>query len=285
MSDMPQPPPLGPQQPARQPSLTGAPLANKHWFQPRRSWRWWTTVGMAAVVVLIVVAALAAPPKKAPVANIPVPTVAPTVAVAAIPPDAATVAPTAAPTVLPTAAPTAIPTAVPTPAAVLAAPDGDLGGTLNGFTAVHGVDSGPGAICSDANVCFGPRLVNDESAPAPTYEFTSVGLGGGIVTDYDMNFANGTTIADAKAEVLRWLPQDTAATLFGIDHNGGSCAIWNLRSRTLARVLGAPSIGDPSGILTVEFSYIDANLNTVYEPNNVESASILIIPGSLSDMC
>jgi len=49
--------------------------------------------------------------------------------------------------------------------------------------------------------------------------------------------------------------------------------------------LGIPAIGDPQGNLGVEFGYVDANLNNVYDPNNVQSATISILPTNPSDLC
>ena len=64
-----------------------------------------------------------------------------------------------------------------------------------------------------------------------------------------------------------------AATYFAIDHDNGSCALWNLRSATLAVVVGAPQVGDPQGDVGVSFSYIDADANSAYGPSNVQFAA------------
>jgi hypothetical protein len=175
-------------------------------------------------------------------------------------------------------------TAAPTPTE-LPASFGYLGATVAQFKAAHGADSGPGAICTAVNACFGPSLVNDESGPAPTYEFGNVSVDGGIVSGYSMNFATGTTIADAKAAVLAWLPRDTVTTLYKVDHNNGSCVLWNLRSPTLARELGTPKIGDPQGELGVTLGYVTRDLTNLYDPNNVEHADISVLPNSPTDSC
>lgn len=151
------------------------------------------------------------------------------------------------------------------------------------FKAVHGADSGPGVICTAVNACFGPKVKNDESGA--TYEFGNVSVDAGIVDAYTQNFVPGTTIDEAKAEVLKWLPKDTIVTSFAIDHKGGSCAQWNLASATLGKELGAPRIGDPQGVLGVTFEYINANLRITYDPNNVQDASISDLPDSPTDSC
>jgi|SRR5665213_112166 len=180
--------------------------------------------------------------------------------------------------------PPAAATAAPTPTE-LPASFGYLGATVAQFTAAHGADSGPGAICTAANACFGPSLVNDESGPAPTYEFVNLSVDGGIVSGYSMSFATGTTIADAKAAVLAWLPRDTVTTLYQVDHNNGSCVLWNLRSPTLASELGTPKIGDPQGELGVTLGHVTSDQTNLYDPNNVEHADISVLPNSPTDSC
>ena len=160
---------------------------------------------------------------------------------------------------------------------------GYLGATMQQFTAAHGPpDSGPG--CSAA-ACFGPSFVNDESGPGPTHEFDGVAPDGGIVSGYTMNFPNGTTIADAKAAVLAWLPRDTVTTMYKVVDNNGSCVLWNLRSPTLARELGTPAIGDPHGDLGVTLGHVGSDLTNHYDPNNVEHADIGVLPFSPTDSC
>lgn len=186
--------------------------------------------------------------------------------------------------IAPTVEPTTASTAAPAPTA-LPASFGYLGATVAQFTAAHGADSGPGAICTAVNACFGPSLVNDESGPAQTYEFGNVSVDGGIVSGYSMNFATGTTIADAKAAVLAWLPRDTVTTLYQVGHNSGSCVLWNLRSPTLAGELGTPKIGDPQGELGVTLGYVTSDLTNLYDPNNVEHADVSVLPNNPTDSC
>jgi hypothetical protein len=193
------------------------------------------------------------------------------------------IAPTPDLTIPPTVEPTAVPTAAPTPTA-LPASFGYLGATVAQFKAVHSADSGPGAICTAVNACFGPSVVNNESGPHG-YEFGNVSVDGGIVSGYTMNFATGTTIADAKAAVLAWLPPDTVTTLYQVDHKNGSCVLWNLKGPTLARELGTPTVGDPQGDLGVTLGYITDDLTNLYDPNNVEHADISVLPNSPTDSC
>jgi hypothetical protein len=184
----------------------------------------------------------------------------------------------------PPATPTTAATAV-RPTAVPIARNGDLGATVAQFKAAHGADSGPGAICTAVNSCFGPGLVNAETGPAPTYEFITVSVTGGIVDGYSMEFPNGTSIFAAKSYVLEWLPRDASTTLYKVAHGNGSCVLWNVRSATLARVLGAPAIGDPHGDLGITLGYVTADLTNSYDPNNVQHADISVLPNSPTDGC
>jgi hypothetical protein len=55
------------------------------------------------------------------------------------------------------------------------------------------------------------------------------------VDGYLQEIGDGTSLADAKADVVSLLPPDTKTTAFWVEHNGGnSCALWNLNSKTLA---------------------------------------------------
>ena len=59
-------------------------------------------------------------------------------------------------------------------------------------------------------------------------------------------------------------------------HKGGSCAVYTITSSpTLAKIFSAhPKIDDPEGVVAVEMQYIDSNLNEVYNPSNIEDASL-----------
>lgn len=56
-------------------------------------------------------------------------------------------------------------------------------------------------------------------------------------------------------------------------------------ARTLARVLGAPAIGDPQGDLGITLGYVTSNITTAYDPNNVQHADISVLPNSPTDTC
>jgi hypothetical protein len=202
------------------------------------------------------------------------------IAVMALPGCGAASTTTSSPPSTPTAAATAAPTPTELPASF-----GYLGATVAQFKAAHGAASGPGDICSAVNACFGHGLVNAETGPGPTFEFITVSVTSGIIDGYSMEFPTGTSILAAKSYVLEWLPRDAVTTLYKIAHINGSCVLWNVRSSTLARVLGLPTIGDPQGDLGIVLGYVTPDLTNLYDANNVEHANISVLPNAPTDGC
>ena len=151
--------------------------------------------------------------------------------------------------------------------------------------AAHGLDGGSGSgVCSVANSCFGGGLTNDESEKP--YQFVNVTIDDGIIDGYQQNFVPNTTLSTAESEVLQWMPKDATMSALTVDDNGGSCAMFNISSPTLATVFSAaPKIGDPQGVLGVVLSYTDANLNISYNPNNIQDASISVAPSDPTAAC
>jgi len=147
---------------------------------------------------------------------------------------------------------------------------------------VHGRDQITNGACSSGPGCFGQKVSNAEGA---LYQFTAASIGAGLIDGYTQAFANNTTIAEAEQQVMKWMPSDATMGALTIDHHGGSCAWATITSPKLARLFKNPQIGDPSGRVWVEFGYIDAALNQVYQPNNVQHADISTIPASSSQSC
>ena len=158
-----------------------------------------------------------------------------------------------------------------------------MGATVARMKALHGADNGPGPACTAANSCFGAPVTNDESGK--TYQFTSVLMSGGLITSYQQNFVPNTNVSTAEAEIMQWMPKDATMSALTVDQNGGSCAMYNITSPTLATIFSARSIGDPQGVLGVKLSYTDSNLNITYDPNNVQEASISIVPSNPTVTC
>lgn len=94
-----------------------------------------------------------------------------------------------------------------------------------------------------------------------------------------MQLPAGTTTYEAQAQAVAELPSDAKFVFFAVKKNTvtGSCATLELRSATLARILGAdPNIG---GGGTVDFILSSANSDlsgSIYDPNNVQQMNVSI---------
>ena len=162
-----------------------------------------------------------------------------------------------------------------------------IGATLAQMKAAHGLDMPRSGFCSSGPDCYGAGFTNEESPkPGFNYQFTAVSHDDGLIDGYTQAFNTGTTIAQAESQVLQWMPKDAKMTAITIDRNGGSCAMANISSATLAKLFSkAPKIGDPKGVIGVEFGYIDANLNQVYNSNNIEHADLSVAPSNPTAAC
>jgi hypothetical protein len=168
-------------------------------------------------------------------------------------------------------------------AGAIAAKLAGIGSTVAHIMVLHGRDEVAGGLCSSGPVCFGAPIHNTEG---DKFQFADVSAVDGIVDGYTQAFPTDTNLSAARSQILLWLPEDATISAFTIDHNGGSCALFNITSPTLATVFRAvPAIGDPQGVLGVELSYTDANKNIVYDPDNVQRARISITASSPTVPC
>ena len=157
-----------------------------------------------------------------------------------------------------------------------------LGSPVGAFASALGIDSGDS--CAATSPCFGPGVVNGESGT--TFEFTSVLVRDGLVLGYDQSFQSRTALAKAEAWVLRYLPADARQGPVTVDTVGGSCALFDVSSATLAATFaGHPSIGDASGIVGVKLSYTDDNDRVLYDPQNIQDAVVTVGPVNPSSPC
>jgi hypothetical protein len=129
-----------------------------------------------------------------------------------------------------------------------------------------------------AGTCFGePLAIGGETR----YQFQLLTTGPETrVEGYEQSFGAGTTVAAAKAEVLRLMPRDTGTVSFSVQHTAsGSCAFWNLRSRTLGRYLSA------AGTVGIEFSNASPSGQWAYSPGDVHSATVGTAPLTSGSEC
>ena len=80
--------------------------------------------------------------------------------------------------------------------------------------------------------------------------------------------------AEVEASLKAMLPPDVAFPPVTLDKNAGSCGMLNIMSPTLAKELAAPKIGDPQGVIGIELNSINANLDSFYDPSNIQTASL-----------
>jgi hypothetical protein len=112
------------------------------------------------------------------------------------------------------------------------------------------------------------------------YQFTFLSTTGRPdyrVDGYEQALGYHTRLATAKKEVLRLLPRDTRTTGFWIVHGDGmSCALWNLGSRMLARLLGKSSheVHDPKGFVSVVLSTARSDNEPTFDPADVTGATV-----------
>lgn len=147
-----------------------------------------------------------------------------------------------------------------------------MGSTLKAWKKAYGEKHGPGDTCSAKNVCFGAPVHDPTSGR--TWQFAPVDFSGGIAGSYSENFAKGSTLAEVEASLKSMLPSDVVFPAVTIDKNSGSCGLLNIMSPTLAKELGAPKIGDPQGIIGIELNSINANLDSFYDPSNIQTVSL-----------
>lgn len=157
-----------------------------------------------------------------------------------------------------------------------------FGATINAFSSAFVADNAD--FCSPASPCYGPAVVNAESGS--TFEFTDVLVSQGLVLGYDQSFASRTPLSKAEALVLQFLPADAHVGPVTVDTNGGSCGLFDVTSPSLADTLNAhPGTGDTLGIIGVDMSYTDNNDNVVYDPDNIQDASVTMAPVDPSEKC
>lgn len=159
-----------------------------------------------------------------------------------------------------------------------------IGATVKAWKRAYKVDQGPGALCSARNSCFGPPVRNGDSGK--TYEFTNVSATSGVVTGYQENFPKATPLATVETAIARTLPKGSVLGNVVDDTHTGSCGIIDLTIPKLAKTLGKPKIGDPSGSVGILLSdIIGTTLRVAYSPNNIQTVTVSISPFKATEGC
>jgi hypothetical protein len=126
--------------------------------------------------------------------------------------------------------------------------------------------------CNEDGLCFGPPVHNVTNGS--TRQFSALTATKGVVDDYLQNFPAGTTIVEAKKQIMAAMPADAKVTSFVVDTHGRSCGLMTIKSATAAKALTAVGINDPKGLVGVELSYINADLDYIYDPANIQLARV-----------
>jgi hypothetical protein len=119
-----------------------------------------------------------------------------------------------------------------------------------------------------------PSLVAPGADPTFSSRYYLVSHSGGRIESYEMRFAPGTSIDEAKADTLAEFPDDAKVDWFRtVPASGvaGACAQMQVSSATLTSALGR---GPTAGL--VEFSSGEAANS--YNPEAVSTATLLLFP-------
>jgi hypothetical protein len=180
----------------------------------------------------------------------------------------------------------ALATSVMALSAVASSPWTGLGALLSDWGKAHPKNV---TNCSKGS-CYGGRVKDGGQLQDQFVGVLTIGKPPRVYT-YDQAIGDGTPLAAAQRTVLALLPRDTKTTSFWIDHNdgqGNSCALWNLNSKTVARLLTSyyspktgKTLGPPPkpGDIGVELTTVGAN-GFVYKPDDVADANVS--PGALA---
>lgn len=163
---------------------------------------------------------------------------------------------------------------------------GRFGSTLAAWEKAHPKGSGGNGSGCSGEGCYGEKVTVDGES---LYQFTSFSTSGPPeyrVTGYEQVLGENISIEQAKSDVLMFMPPDTKPTAFFVSHEGGSCALWNLKSATLGRLLAKdPKIGDTQGAIGVVFGTHNSNDEPSYSPTNVNDAIVGIAASAPGTSC
>jgi hypothetical protein len=152
-----------------------------------------------------------------------------------------------------------------------------FGAKLADWESAHPKGSGgSGSGCTNEG-CYGEELrVGGETIHQFT-GFSTTGAPEYRVEGYEQALPDGTSISSAKSAVRALLPRDTRSGLVLVnDSETGSCAFWNLKSRTLGRWFDTNKIGDTQGQVTVVFDTLNSSDEPKFSPSNVTHAGVSV---------
>ena len=155
-----------------------------------------------------------------------------------------------------------------------------IGSSVTAWKRAYGESSARGTPCPMPINCFGPMVHNVDSGR--TFRFTAITTTAGVATGFTENFPKNTRATTAIAEIMRTMPRDATRTPVIVDTNGGSCAMFNVTSRTLGK---ERKIGDSQGVVGVELINGTAYRNLGYSSTNVQMATVVAAATNPADSC
>jgi hypothetical protein len=146
-----------------------------------------------------------------------------------------------------------------------------FGATTADWNAHHvaTTDSGLAAGC-----CYNPDSTLPRVNGHVAYRYFTVNPTNDRVMNYLMDLHPGTTIAQAKAEMLREFPSDASVLWFAVKD---TCAQMEVQSATLGKVFATPAIGDPKGEVFVEVYTVQAGGDAIYDPRNLNEGLLILL--------
>ena len=122
--------------------------------------------------------------------------------------------------------------------------------------------------------CYGPVV----SSRSPIAEFSFVTNYKNRVVGYDQALKRGTPLLQAELHVAEQFPSDVAmaSSVIVIRHDryGHSCAVYDLYSKTLARIFGPKGPGQSGNDIGVELATILPSGNTSYSTRAIDLAIV-----------
>lgn len=147
---------------------------------------------------------------------------------------------------------------------------GGYGASFASFVAAHGPD---GTDCR-SGPCYGPIVASQPAEP----EFSFVQTARHRVVGYEEALRRGTPLLQAELEVAEQFPDDVSMarslTVITHDRYGGSCAVYDLYSPTLAKEFGPKGPGDDGDSVGVEFTTLNRHGSTTYNPSAITLAIV-----------
>ena len=147
-----------------------------------------------------------------------------------------------------------------------------FGATIDDWNANHVADSryGENSVYNPT-----PGLGSDAQHNSKYY---AVMVEKGRVLGYSMKFPNGCSLSVSQAELMQEFPPD-AAILWQSARTAdpsNACYQLEIKSPILGTILSDPAIGDPEGLVFVEFTSDSPGAYGVYDPSNVNGAILML---------